>query len=210
LIAISTDKAVNSTSVMGATKRVMELVLKEHARKQDTTSFSAVRFGNVFNSDGSVVRLFQKQIESGGPITITHPDAERFFMSVTEAAQLVIQAGAFTDSGSIYILNMGRPIRIYDVASEISRLRGHRIGETIDVIYTGLTKGEKMTEILVTEEENVEKTPHERVMRLVDVSSDWDDLEETMVLLKALVDKCDRVQLIEELQRLVPEFRRAL
>ncbi|MFW9850834.1 MAG: polysaccharide biosynthesis protein, partial [Candidatus Thorarchaeota archaeon] len=210
IIAISTDKAVNPTSVMGASKRVMELLVKQYARDQDRTSLSAVRFGNVFNSDGSVVRLFMKQIERGGPITITDPDVERFFMSVSEAAQLVIQAGAFSDSGSIYMLDMGEPLRIMDIAKEMCLLSGHKLGETIEVHITGLKSGEKMTEELATQMETVEKTTNERVFRLADDSPTWDNMEESLDRLNTLAHECKREEILTELQILVPEYKREI
>jgi FlaA1/EpsC-like NDP-sugar epimerase len=208
VIAISTDKAVNATSIMGASKRVMELLVKEYARRQDSTRFSAVRFGNVFNSDGSVVRLFKKQIDNDGPITITDPEVERYFMSVSEASQLVMQVGSFSDNGSIYVLDMDEPLKIMDVAREMCLLRGHQLGETIEVQITGLTSGEKMSEQLATEMENIEKTVNERVFRIVDDSTQWVDMEEALHRLEDLADDCNKAKILTELRMLVPEFGR--
>jgi FlaA1/EpsC-like NDP-sugar epimerase len=208
VIAISTDKAVNATSIMGASKRVMELLVKEYARRQDSTRFSAVRFGNVFNSDGSVVRLFKKQIDNDGPITITDPEVERYFMSVSEASQLVMQVGSFSDNGSIYVLDMDEPLKIMDVAREMCLRRGHQLGETIEVQITGLTSGEKMSEQLATEMENIEKTVNERVFRIVDDSTQWVDMEEALHRLEDLADDCNKAKILTELRMLVPEFGR--
>jgi FlaA1/EpsC-like NDP-sugar epimerase len=208
LIAISTDKAVNATSIMGVSKRIMELIVKEYARRQQNTLFSAVRFGNVFNSDGSVVRLFRKQIEAGGPITITDPEVERYFMSVSEAAQLVIQAGAFTDNGSIYLLEMGEPLKILDVAREMCLLHGQILGETIDVEYIGLTEGEKMRERLANKDEQTEITANERVFKLKDESKALSNLDEVIDQLKILSNEYNRKDLLEFLEKIVPEYRR--
>jgi FlaA1/EpsC-like NDP-sugar epimerase len=161
-VLISTDKAVNPTNVMGATKRVSELIVSELASRSQTR-FMAVRFGNVLDSRGSVIPLFKQQIAAGGPVTVTHPDITRFFMTIPEASQLVIQAGALGQGGEVFVLDMGEPVRIADLARDLIRLSGLEPDVDVKLRYTGLRPGEKLYEELLTAEEGVQATRHEKI-----------------------------------------------
>lgn len=166
-VLISTDKAVRPTSIMGATKRIAELMVLALARGSEHSKFVAVRFGNVMGSRGSAPLTFLKQIERGGPVTITHPDMMRYFISIPEAVSLVIQAGTFGGRGNIYMLDMGQEINMLELAERMIRLRGLRPGDDIEVIFTGPRPGEKLREELVADFEKVEPTEHPKVMRLI-------------------------------------------
>ncbi len=207
LITISTDKAVNPTCVMGASKRYVELLMEEYARRSSYTKLSAVRFGNVFDSEGSVVRLFRKQIEDGGPITITHPDVERFFMSVTEAAHLVIQAGALSQNGATYVLKMGDQVKIIDIAREMCRAYGYEPERQIRFMITGLKNGEKMSEELVGVGETIESTRSEYILRIANTRpSKWSDMKRSLDDLAGLAKTSDRPAIITALKRIIPEY----
>jgi len=161
-ILISTDKAVNPTNVMGATKRVAEIVIQTFG-KDSNTRFSAVRFGNVLGSNGSVIPIFKKQISEGGPVTVTHPEITRYFMTIPEAAMLVLQAGYYAGEGKIFILDMGEPIKIVDLAHQLIKLAGFEPNVDIPITYTGLRPGEKMYEELLLDTENTHKTDNEKI-----------------------------------------------
>ena len=207
LITISTDKAVNPTCVMGASKRFVELLMEEYARQSKYTELAAVRFGNVFDSEGSVVRLFRKQIEQGGPITITHPDVERFFMSVAEAAHLVIQAGALLQNGAIYVLKMGNQVKIMEIAREMCRIYGYDPDHQIQFIITGLKNGEKMSEELVGSGEAIEPTSSENILRIAKrQQGDWIDMKGTLDDLSKYAKSADREAIIATLMKIIPEY----
>ena len=212
-VLVSTDKAVRPTNVMGASKRVTELILQ--SLQDSATRFMAVRFGNVVGSSGSVIPLFRRQIELGGPVTVTHPDITRYFMTIPEAAQLILQAGAMGDGGEIFILEMGIPVKIADMARDLVRLSGREPGKDVEIVFTGLREGEKLYEELITEGEGIVATPHEKIMVLRpdgqwnghgDAGAYREHLDGTLRELYAAAAVHDPCGVKETLGKLVPEY----
>lgn len=199
---ISTDKAVNPTSVMGATKRIAELVIQD-INKRSKTMYAIVRFGNVLGSRGSVVPLFKKQIAKGGPITITDPEMVRYFMTIPEAAQLVLQAGTFSKGGEVFLLDMGEPVKILDMARDLVSLHGLVPDKDIKFVFTGLRPGEKLYEELLTAEEGTQKTTHDRIFQAPIVE---EVTEETMKLINGLQSEKDTKAILLIIKALIPTF----
>lgn len=203
-VLISTDKAVNPTNIMGASKRICELVIQSMNTKSKT-DYVAVRFGNVLGSNGSVIPLFKKQIESGGPVTVTHPDIIRFFMTIPEAVSLVLEAGANAQGGEIFVLDMGEPVKIVDMAKNLIRLSGYRPGEDIEIQYTGLRPGEKLYEEIMMDDENLRKTSNNRIYIAKPLEMDVDAFYHTLEQLKEIAydENSDIRRAVKEI---VPEY----
>jgi FlaA1/EpsC-like NDP-sugar epimerase len=207
-ILISTDKAVRPTNVMGATKRMTEILMQGFCGENSAskTRFMAVRFGNVLGSSGSVVPLFRRQIELGGPVTVTHPDMTRYFMSIEEATQLILQATSMGKGGEIFILEMGTPVRIGQMARDLIKLCGKEPDTEIEIRYTGLRPGEKMYEELITEGEGIVPTGHEKIMVLRGGEVSLESLGESLNRLKDLAERHDAEGIKAELSRVIPEY----
>ena len=213
-VLISTDKAVNPTNVMGATKRLAELVLQGLQERTTSTRFCMVRFGNVLGSSGSVVPLFQEQIRRGGPVTVTHPQVIRYFMTIPEAAQLVIQAGSMAKGGDVFVLDMGRPVRIDDLARRMINLMGLSVRDPsnpegdIEITYTGLRSAEKLFEELLIGN-NITKTDHPMIMRAMEHSIPWSRMQQLLESLNAALQSSDCGRALVLLREAVAEYRPA-
>lgn len=204
-IFISTDKAVNPSSVMGASKLLAELIIRQLNNQSDTV-FAAVRFGNVLGSSGSVVPVFRDQVRRGGPVTVTHPEMTRYFMTIPEAVSLVIQAGTMAGGGEVFLLDMGEPVKIVDLACDMIRLSGYEPGRDIDIIFTGIRPGEKLHEEMLTSEEGASATRHKKIFAARPCLVDAVALEKELTDLEKLLSDADGERIFQVLKRVVPGF----
>ena len=207
LIMVSTDKAVNPTNVMGATKRMCEMIVQAHSASDTKTTFSATRFGNVLGSAGSVIPLFKKQIDNGGPVTITDKRIIRYFMTIPEASQLVLQSGAMAKNGELFVLDMGEPVRIYDLAENMIRLSGMEPGVNIDIVEIGLRDGEKLYEELLVKNEDLDKTENELIFIERDTPLSIDEINDKLVILRNALDTGSDEKVKEALKLVVPTYK---
>jgi len=211
-VLISTDKAVRPTNTMGATKRTAELVLQALTDQQDTTRFSIVRFGNVLDSSGSVIPLFRQQIRQGGPVTVTDSDIVRYFMTIPEAVELVIQAGAMAHGGEVFVLDMGKPVKIFDLATKMIHLSGLSVKNNtnpegdIEICITGLRPGEKLFEELLIGN-NFTKTGHPMIMKAKEDRLSWQELEAALAQMQIALEDFNQSTLRELLKKVVPGFK---
>lgn len=205
MVLISTDKAVRPTNVMGASKRICEIIIQAFAQLSPT-EYAAVRFGNVLGSNGSVIPIFRRQIETGGPITVTHPDIIRYFMTIPEAVSLVLQCGAYAKGGEIFILDMGEPVKILDLAKKMIRLSGLVPGKDIEIVFTGLRSGEKLYEELLIDDKNLVKTENKRIF--VAQMGEIDPVDVCRKI-KNLIDKAyqETTDIRADIKEIVPEYR---
>jgi len=205
-VLISTDKAVNPANLMGATKRVAEMIC-QNLNEKAKTKFITVRFGNVLDSAGSVVPLFRKQIQEGGPLTVTHPEITRYFMSIPEASQLIIQAALFGQGGEIFVLDMGEPIKIRYLAEQMVKLAGKSLGNDIEILYTGLRPGEKLYEELFYKNEELHPTEHNKILLANASKVNSSFLIDLIEKIEHAYDECNEKLLYQFLQLLVPEYK---
>ncbi|NJN54866.1 MAG: polysaccharide biosynthesis protein [Anaerolineae bacterium] len=205
-VMVSTDKAVNPTSIMGASKRAAELLVHQSAEKSGRP-YVAVRFGNVLGSRGSVILTFKKQIAAGGPITITHPEMTRFFMTIPEATQLVLQAAVLGTGGEVFVLDMGQPVKIMDLAQDLVELSGLKPGQDIEIVVTGSRPGEKLFEELFIEGESYARTRHDKIFVAENASRFVPpDLDDMIHVLETAASQSDATAIIRGLKSLIPEY----
>ncbi|MEJ1238225.1 nucleoside-diphosphate sugar epimerase/dehydratase [Chryseolinea sp. T2] len=211
-VMISTDKAVKPTNVMGCTKRIAEIyvqTLDTHYRRMgvERTSFVTTRFGNVLGSNGSVIPIFKEQIMKGGPVTVTHPEITRFFMTIPEACELVIEAGCMGQGGEIFIFDMGRPVKIFDLAKKTIMLSGKELGKDIEIVFTGLRDGEKLYEELLNDQENTLPTHHEKILKAQVSEYMYDHVCQHLGLLEELIEDRNELKMVALMKEIVPEYK---
>src|SRR6056297_2113301 len=204
LVNISTDKAVNPTSIMGASKRTAEIVVRKGAKEaRPGQCFISVRFGNVLGSRGSVIPMFKEQISRGGPVTVTHPEMQRYFMTIPEASQLVLQAAGMNNNGTVYVLDMGEPVKIVDLAKDLITLSGLELGEDIEITFTGIRPGEKLYEELLTAEEGTMSTKHDKIFSAKSPTLPQ-DLDKKMETLFIAAHGADKIDIYKAFENLIP------
>lgn len=211
-VMISTDKAVNPSNVMGASKRIAEMYVQSlnnylKEKNPDATKFITTRFGNVLGSNGSVIPVFKKQIDKGGPITVTHPDITRFFMTIPEACQLVLEAGAMGKGGEIFVFDMGKSIKIFDLAKKMVLLSGLEVGRDIEIVFTGLRSGEKLYEEILSPNENTMPTYHHKILIAETRQESYQKVKDNIQLLVNSVQDHDELKLVGMMKYIVPEFK---
>ena len=210
-VLVCTDKAVNPSSVMGASKRIAEIYVqsldRSLAQKPTSPKFVTTRFGNVLGSNGSVIPLFKKQIRAGGPITITHPEMTRYFMTIPEACQLVMEAGAMGKGGEIFVFDMGKSIKILDLAKRMIRLSGLELGKDIHITFTGLRPGEKLYEELLNQAETTLPTPHKKIMIAKVREYTFPEVAAKIDALLELIKEQNEERMVRAVKALVPEFK---
>ncbi|MFV0413793.1 MAG: polysaccharide biosynthesis protein, partial [Oscillospiraceae bacterium] len=205
-VLVSTDKAVNPTNVMGATKRLCEMIVQAMAQKSKTT-FVAVRFGNVLGSNGSVLPLFKEQIAAGGPLTVTHPEIVRYFMTIPEAVSLILEAGAMGHGGEIFVLDMGKPVKILELAENLIKLAGFIPYEDIDIVFTGLRPGEKLYEELLMDEEGLNQTDNKKIFVGSPIRLNKETFFDHIAALKEIAYSNNSANLVQALLDMVPTFK---
>lgn len=211
-VMISTDKAVNPTNVMGCSKRIAEIYVQslnnfKGSMGVPTTAFVTTRFGNVLGSNGSVLPIFRKQIEAGGPVTVTHPEITRYFMTITEACSLVLEAGAIGKGGEIFIFDMGKPVKIYDLAKKMISLSGLEIGKDIEIVFTGLREGEKLYEELLNTKEGTIPTHHSKILKAKVAEYSYQEINSLIELFEDLVHDKNELKLVALMKEIVPEYK---
>lgn len=211
-VMISTDKAVNPTNVMGCTKRIAEIYVQSLDRYYNRlgiskTSFVTTRFGNVLGSNGSVIPIFKDQILKGGPVTVTHPEITRFFMTIPEACELVIEAGSMGQGGEIFIFDMGKPVKILDLAKKTIKLSGKELGKDIEIVFTGLRDGEKLYEELLNDQENTIPTHHEKILKAMVSEYEYNEVCQNLNLLEDLIADRNELKMVALMKEIVPEFK---
>lgn len=211
-VMISTDKAVNPSNVMGCSKRIAEIYVQSlqghlNTKNNHQTHFVTTRFGNVLGSNGSVIPTFKKQIENGGPVTVTHPEITRFFMTIPEACRLVLEAGIMGQGGEIFLFDMGKPVRIYDLAKRMIQLSGFEPGKDIEIVFTGLREGEKLFEELLNDKENTIPTHHEKILKARVQEYDYVYIDSMISLFQDLAHDKNELKMVALMKEIVPEFR---
>ena len=204
-VMVSTDKAVNPTNVMGASKRIAEVYIQT-LQQQNKTAFVTTRFGNVLGSNGSVIPRFKQQIEDGGPVTVTHPEITRYFMTIPEACQLVLQAGALGKGGEIFIFDMGKSVKIVNLAKKMIQLSGLKLGTDINLKFTGLRPGEKLYEELLADKENTLPTVHKKIMTAQTRQYAADEIIPKIEHLISVLKNHDNFEIVGLMKEIIPEF----